>query len=72
MKTHRYLGALTAFGTIIAVENRLYNAAATVEAKDGSTKTYLLPFLIAHGLGAKPAHVTFPQSVDDGESGKTT
>ena len=52
LKTQRYLGALTAFGTIIAIENRLYNAAATVEAKDGSHSDYRLPFLIAHGITA--------------------
>jgi hypothetical protein len=49
-KAQRYLGGLTPFGTIISVEDRVYNAEATVEAGDGSTKQYRLPFLIAHGL----------------------
>ncbi len=48
--TQRYLGATTAFGVIIRIEDRLYNAAVTVEARDGTTHTYRLPFLIAHGL----------------------
>lgn len=48
--TRRYLGARTPFGTIVHIENRLYNATVTVEACDGSTKEYRLPFLIAHGL----------------------
>ena len=48
--TKRYLGARTAFGVIIHIENRLYNPAVTVEARDGSTKEYHLPFLIAHGV----------------------
>ena len=49
-KAQRYLGGITPFGTIISVEDRVYNAEATVEAKDGSTRAYRLPFLIAHGL----------------------
>jgi hypothetical protein len=48
--TKRYLGAHTAFGIIVHIENRLYNAAVTVEARDGSTKEYHLPFLIANGV----------------------
>ena len=48
--TQRYLGAHTAFGVIIHIEDRLYNAKVTVEANDGTTKEYRLPFLIAHGL----------------------
>lgn len=46
----RYVGARTPFGTIIQVEDQLYNATATVQACDGSTRQYPLPFLIAHGL----------------------
>lgn len=48
--TKRYLGARTAFGVIIHIENRLYNPAVTVEACDGSITEYHLPFLIAHGV----------------------
>lgn len=48
--TQRYLGARTPFGTIIHVSDCLYNPEATVQAKDGSTRQYRLPFLIAHGL----------------------
>lgn len=62
MRTQRYLGALTAFGTVIAIENRLYNAAVTVEAKDGSTRDYRLPFLIAHGITLK--ETPCPQLLD--------
>lgn len=50
IKAQRYLGGLTPFGTIIYIEDRVYNAEATVEAKDGSTSAYRLPFLIAHGV----------------------
>lgn len=49
-KAQRYLGGRTPFGTIIHVSDRVYNTEATVEAKDGNTKTYRLPFLIAHGV----------------------
>ena len=38
LRMQRYLGALTAFGTVVATENRLYNGAVTVKATDGSTK----------------------------------
>jgi hypothetical protein len=48
--TQRYLGARTAFGIIIHIDNQLYNATVTVEACDGSVREYRLPFLIAHGL----------------------
>ena len=51
--TQRYVGASTPFGTITQVSNSVYNALATVQAKDGGSSTYRLPFLIAHG--AKPA-----------------
>lgn len=51
--TQRYLGARTPFGVIVQVSDRLYNAEVTVEARDGSTTRYWLPFLIAHG--ARPA-----------------
>lgn len=51
--TQCYLGSPTPFGVIVRVEDRVYNAAATVQAKDGGTSTYRLPFLIAHG--ARPA-----------------
>ena len=49
-KAQRYLGGRTPFGIIVHVTDRVYNTKATVEAKDGSTKTYRLPFLIAHGV----------------------
>ena len=48
--TQCYLHARTPFGTIIHVTNRVYNAEATVKAEDGTTRTYRLPFLIAHGV----------------------
>ncbi len=47
---HRYVGARTAFGTITHVSSNVYNTLATVRAKDGSTDTYRLPFLIAFGV----------------------
>jgi hypothetical protein len=53
--TKRYLGARTAFGVIVRIEDRLYNPAVTVEARDGSTKEYNLPFLIAHGFAPAPS-----------------
>ena len=49
-KAQRYLHARTPFGTIIHVTDRVYNAEATVKASDGTTRTYRLPFLIAHGV----------------------
>lgn len=49
-KAQRYLGGRTPFGTIIHITDRVYNAEATVKARDGTTKTYRLPFLIAHGV----------------------
>jgi hypothetical protein len=48
--TQRFVGAQTPFGTITQVSNSVYNALATVQAKDGSTGTYRLPFLIALGV----------------------
>jgi len=51
-----YIGARTPFGTIIEVTARVYNAEATVQAKDGSTSTYRLPFLIALGVTLVQAH----------------
>ena len=51
--TQRYVGARTPFGVIVRVSDLVYNAEATVEARDGSTIRYRLPFLIAHG--ARPA-----------------
>lgn len=48
--TQRYLGGRTPFGTIIRITARVYNAEATVKARDGTTRTYRLPFLIAHGV----------------------
>ncbi len=48
--TRLYIGASTPFGTIVQVSNSVYNALATVQAKDGSTGTYRLPFLIALGV----------------------
>ncbi len=50
MPVRRYLGARTAFGTIVHIAERIYNPEAVVEAKDGSTRSYSLPFLMAHGL----------------------
>lgn len=51
--TQLYVGAATPFGTITQVSDSIYNALATVQAKDGGSSTYRLPFLIAHGV--KPA-----------------
>ncbi len=48
--SQRYLGARTAFGIIVSAVDCLYNPEAVVQAKDGSTQPYRLPFLIAHGL----------------------
>ncbi len=45
--TQLYVGAATPFGIITQVSNSVYNALATVQAKDGS---YRLPFLIALGV----------------------
>jgi hypothetical protein len=50
--TQRFVGASTPFGTIVQVSDRIYNAQAVVRAKDGSSSTYQLPFLLA--LGVKP------------------
>jgi hypothetical protein len=52
--TQLYVGASTVFGTIVQVSPRLYNPEATVQARDGSTRTYQLPFLIAHGVTLAP------------------
>lgn len=49
-KAQRYLGGRTSFGTITHITDRVYHAEATVQAKDGSTRTFCLPFLIAHGV----------------------
>ncbi len=35
--TQRFVGAQTPFGTITQVSNSVYNALATVQAKDGGT-----------------------------------
>lgn len=51
--TRHYLGARTPFGTITSISGGVYNPEVTVQAQDGSTSTYRLPFLIAHG--ARPA-----------------
>ena len=48
--TQCYLGASTPFGVIISITDHVYNAQATVRADDGSTRTYSLPFLLAHGF----------------------
>ena len=48
--TARYVGACTPFGVIVQVSDRLFNPEVTVQAKDGSTSTYRLPFLIALGV----------------------
>jgi hypothetical protein len=48
--TQRYVGASTSFGRVVTVSDNLFNATATVQAKDGSVSTYQLPFLIALGV----------------------
>ncbi len=48
--SQRFVGALTPFGTIVQVSDRLFNAEAVVKAQDGSIGTYRLPFLIALGV----------------------
>lgn len=48
--TQRFVGASTPFGIIVQVSDILYNALATVQAKDGSRGTYRLPFLLALGV----------------------
>lgn len=48
--TQLYVGASTSFGVIVQVTARVYNAEATVQSKDGSSRTYRLPWLIAHGV----------------------
>lgn len=48
--TQRFVGASTPFGTITQVSDSIYNALATVQAKDGGSSTYRLPFLIALGV----------------------
>ena len=45
-----YVGLSTPFGKIIAVEPSLYSAQATVQHRDGSTSTYRLSSLQAHGV----------------------
>ncbi len=50
MSVQRYLGARTAFGIIVHIAERIYNPEVVVQAKDGSTRSYRLPFLMAHGL----------------------
>ncbi len=57
----RYVGARTPFGTITQVEDQLYNATATVQARDGSTRQYALPFLVAHGLELPDKHCHIDQ-----------
>ncbi len=49
MPVRRYLGARTAFGIIVHIAERIYNPEAVVQAEDGSTRSYSLPFLMAHG-----------------------
>jgi len=48
--TQRFVGAHTPLGKVVAVSDNLFNALATVQAKDGSVGTYRLPFLIALGV----------------------
>ena len=48
--TQLYVGAQTPFGVVVRVSNSVYNALATVQAKDGGSSTYRLSFLIAHGI----------------------
>jgi hypothetical protein len=48
--TQRFVGASTAFGTIVGVSDQLFNPTALVRAKDGTVSTYRLPFLIALGV----------------------
>ena len=58
--TQKYLGAATPFGTIIYIDDRVYNASATVQSRDGSTKVYRLPHLIALGV-TPPAQPLAPR-----------
>ncbi len=48
--TQLYVGASTPFGIITQVSNSVYNALATVQARDGGLSIYRLPFLIALGV----------------------
>lgn len=66
-KAQRYLGGRTPFGTIIRVNDRVYNTEATVEAKDGSTTRYRLPFLLAHGV-TLPKEMPCPQQLPNPSS----
>ena len=50
VSTQKYLGAITPFGTIVYIDDRVYNASATVQTQEGSTKVYRLPYLIALGV----------------------
>lgn len=59
-KAQRYLHARTPFGIIIHVTDCVYNAEATVKAGDGTSRTYRLPFLIAHGVTLAPGETETP------------
>jgi hypothetical protein len=48
--TQRFVGASTPFGKVVEVSDRLFNPEVVVQAKDGSTAVYRLPFLIALGV----------------------
>ncbi len=61
--SQRYLGARTMFGVIVFITDCVYNAEAIVRAKDGSTRPYRLPFLIAHGLELSKAEGDVQQDV---------
>lgn len=61
--TQFYVGASTPFGVIVQVTARVYNAEATVRSKDGSTRTYLLPWAdSAWGQAVKITKVTCKQA----------
>ncbi len=48
--SQRFVGASTPFGTIVQVSDRLFKPEVIVQAKNGSSNTYRLPFLIALGV----------------------
>jgi hypothetical protein len=54
--SQRYLGAWSAFGEIIEIENCLYNPIVKVRANDGSISFHQLPKLIALGLSKDTTH----------------
>ena len=60
--TQKYLGAATPFGTVVHLGDRVYNPAATVEHRDGTTGVCGLPHLIA--LGVTPPTQVVAKSPD--------